>query len=631
MTLPQSLRSIVFKSLATPGLQWPNAFPPSLESLIVIDAMPIIGTYPATAFANCPNLKYLEIDGFLNDTLWQFPSLGTTQIESLILAYIDLNVDQKPLADLLRSAPSAKLKHVSLEGSTIERLPDCISQYTHLQTLNLAAIKIGNKPNLLVNVTAPNLSTLRLHTKAWEPQMPDCSDIASRFPRLEILSVVRTSTQDQSPFPAAQLMSLSNLAELTLTSLPLTGTLPSNFFTTLTKLQRVEIIARLTGTIPVAGWTQLKLLNLRQNSFSDFAQNGWTGAPNLERLDVSFNFPLRSIPSDEIFSTMPKLDILRLNNCPNLAVQLPRFWASASSVVSQFTSTSSPLVGPLPSLIENQRLRTLSMSNNSICGPLPELGRPISLLSINLQQNRIQGTIPASWGSKLKIMASLSVATNFLEGTIPNPIVAPQSGYFLDSIKLGGNYLSGPLFNVSGYLRLYELNLAGPNMTLDACSQDPSFPEAAGASCQLDTRFGCECPTFYSACSGHEAACLVPYADDSTPEEQAHSGQPVIPPIFDCPIPSLPPVSCPLPAPGPSFQCINQAWVSGASVSVPSLTIPSDSVVVIGGNLSIGGGALELSGIDVTLQVEGCFFLEGEGGVLITLTQEDLDQLEKKN
>ena len=87
-------------------------------------------------------------------------------------------------------------------------------------------------------------------------------------------------------------MSLSNLAELTLTSLPLTGTLPSNFFTTLTKLQRVEIIARLTGTIPVAGWTQLKLLNLRQNSFSDFAQNGWTGAPNLERLDVSFNFPL---------------------------------------------------------------------------------------------------------------------------------------------------------------------------------------------------------------------------------------------------------------------------------------------------------------------------------------------------
>jgi hypothetical protein len=54
-------------------------------------------------------------------------------------------------------------------------------------------------------------------------------------------------------------------------------------------------------------------------------------------------------------------------------------------------------------------------------------------------------------------------------------------------------------------------------------------------------------------------------------------------------------------------------------------------VVVIGGNLSIGGGALELSGIDVTLQVEGCFFLEGEGGVLITLTQEDLDQLEKKN
>jgi hypothetical protein len=85
------------------------------------------------------------------------------------------------------------------------------------------------------------------------------------------------------------------------------------------------------------------------------------------------------------------------------------------------------------------------------------------------------------------------------------------------------------------------------------------------------------------------------------------------------------PATCSLPEPGNDFKCINGDWVSDESVSLPDLTLPTGKVIVQG-RLTVESSLTLHKATE--LIIDDCVKI-GPGGVIVTFTKEDMDQLAK--
>lgn len=52
--------------------------------------------------------------------------------------------------------------------------------------------------------------------------------------------------------------------------------------------------------------------------------------------------------------------------------------------------------------------------------------------------------------------------------------------------------------------------------------------------------------------------------------------------------------------------------------------------MIIQGNLTVGGDLI-FEGNDITINIDGCFFLSDDGEIIVTLSEEQMKQLEKEN
>jgi Leucine-rich repeat (LRR) protein len=574
-----------------------------------------------------------------------FPDLERLSITSNILEWpADPESEE---AKMFLCSRSSNLKHLALWGVGFRHLPSCVDQFAQLEKLEYY-LPLNHDSFQLANFSQ-TVGKLITVLEAIGTESSDWDKLVTQFPNLKSLEVMAQSAFEL-PFPGSELSKLQDLEELTMTSFPLTGQLPSDFFDKLAQLKVLRLAENaLSGPLPTYGWQNLQVVDLAGNQFSDWPYLYSPGAKNLVELTLNGN-PLQSIPNDETFSEMTKLRKFMAAYAPNLRVRLPTFWANGSHKLRSFSADGSGFVGTLPSSIASPYLKILSVPDNDLCGPLPEVSGAMSLLLLNLAGNQFSGSMPISWGQNLIIEHLFLVQRNLLQGTLPDPFLHPHSA--AHTINLQDNYLTGPFPNMSDYHSLTTLYANGVNMTIAWCAANPDWRNSVTCSLQLEPSI-CRCTAFWEACqvdfldAGCEAAPdgLVPIG--TAPPDTPFEVTPIIPSSITCatppesgPAPPVassqpttrvppPPPSCPLPSPGPTFFCVAGTWTSTDSVTQPTLVIPSGSTVVIGGNLTLSGG-ISFNGLDSQLTVNGCIYLGDGNEVTIELTKEELKQLEKE-
>jgi Leucine-rich repeat (LRR) protein len=636
--LPPSLKSISIAS--APYIQsWvPFTSPCHLESfkLSNTDKSPVPG-----GLSTCTSLNKFELhnvhpsvlDSILSLDLSGFP-LQSLELDASLAWPQPVNLSAAE--SLICSAPSS-LKRLNIEKVQLTSIIRCLEIFTqleslifngnwlssgtfHLQELGSSLTELAMTPQLIDAVGNPN---------AW-------LQMSTQFPNLKILTVL--SQPLNYPLPTTALMNLTNLVDLKMTNLAFTGSLPPDFFQVLSNLETLDLSNnQLNGTIPGSGWSKLRSLTLSYNQFSDWPAN--SPAPLMEILTLS-GVPLQSVPSDADFKNMPNLRYLGMANSPNLNAPLPRFWADGSHKLRFLVAPSSGFYGSLPATIQSPYLRTLDVQKNQLCGSLPEFAAPVALNYLTLNGNHFSGSIP-DWSQNLTIAASLDLSNNLLEGTIPSPLLdlrlVPR--VHLQIMKLGGNYLHGPVSNMTSYA-LFYFNVSGEYMRINWCAEDPEFQLSPRPTCYLTLDPSiCGCSAPWSVCQGDVSDYCAGVPPSSEPSEISSPRPPIQAPYYPCTpmTPATPAITPPLdsptsaicssPSPAPAFICLGGTWTAVGSINVPELVVPG-SFIAVDGNLTVSGG-LTFTGLGSQVAVNGCIFL-GEGEVTVELTKQELEQLQKE-
>lgn len=138
--------------------------------------------------------------------------------------------------------------------------------------------------------------------------------------------------------------------------------------------------------------------------------------------------------------------------CPTLP-NWPAFFGGHSNL-NVLTLNNVNLFGPLPGSV-NYGLATLNLANNGLDGSIPKTLLPsigsVVVYTVDLSNNSISGSIPSSlfsgWQSAIPRLIYLNLDRNALSGVIPKDLfVHPSfSGASRASIFLSNNRLEGPL------------------------------------------------------------------------------------------------------------------------------------------------------------------------------------------
>ncbi|KAH9714626.1 protein kinase domain-containing protein [Citrus sinensis] len=264
---------------------------------------------------------------------------------------------------------------------------------------------------------------------------------------------------------------------LNISSLNLTGTIPSQL-RNLSSLQSLNLSCnRLSGSIPSAIFTiyTLKYVSFRENQLSGAFSSFIFNKSSLQHLDFSHNTLSGEIPAN-ICSSLPFLDFLSLqenmlhggipstlSNCTylqKLGLVYNNFSGAIPKEIGNLTKLKILyLGGEIPREFGNLAdLERMSLSENNLQGGIPrELGNLTKLEILQLFRNNLTGAIPRELGN-LTGLGVLELSENFLTGEIPLEIGNLQN---LEELELGHNKLIGTvpvaIFNVSTTLKLLGL------------------------------------------------------------------------------------------------------------------------------------------------------------------------------
>lgn len=228
--------------------------------------------------------------------------------------------------------------------------------------------------------------------------------------------------------------SLSNLVELELSVLQLSGPLPD----------------WLGNNI------NLQILNLRGNELSGPIPASWAALTQLETLELGQNQLSGSIPS--WLGNFSNLESLGLNN-NNLSGNIPASLGMLNQLTAMHIGVNN-LSGAVPTEFGNlTNLRFLRIDENNLSGTLPpSLANLTQLGAFNLSLNNFSGSIP-SWFGSLGDLNFLSLRGNNFTGVIPSDLESLTQITYLDLSfnQLTGQVPSG-LGNLSTLEQLYLQN-----------------------------------------------------------------------------------------------------------------------------------------------------------------------------
>ena len=481
---------------------------------------------------------------------------------------------------------------LSVPSTTVNwyTLPSCIYSWTNVTSVMCSRCKFPD-----MSFLPPTTRTLSI--QRTKEQITDFAwEWISNLPQLTTL--VLSFNQFGGTLPNH--LSHSNMGTFNVLGNQLTGTISPDWMQRYPALMQLTLSQnKLSGTIPNYGFAGLNSLYLSLNAFThwpDLIINATYPAPTaLYTIELNGN-ALVEIPSEASFQTMSSLTAFSIQTNPGLSGRsFPNIFATttprtSSTYVQNIFAYECGFTGALPEI------------------PATQISLYSSVSTFSFYSNQFTGSIPASW-SGITFRSSLDLSGNALTGTLAqmdaNGKITSQSIKDATTLNLGGNGFTGPMFNLSTMPSLTTLSMAAA-FDVDFCSSAGSttgaflYPSDSLTTCTLTSTNASSC---YSA---YPLAC-----------------RPAVPPA------SSPVTICPLPSPGPTFQCLSTGWTSVGSVSEPKITLPPSSSTVVNGNLTTSN--IVINSASTTVNVTGCVSSTNgtELSISVTLTQADLDEIMK--
>lgn len=208
------------------------------------------------------------------------------------------------------------------------------------------------------------------------------------------------------------------------------------------------------------------------NPTTDCCRHKWEGVlcdaqtyrvNKLDLYDLSLPHPVQIPPS--IFTNLPFIDFLYIDNIPNLVGTIPPSISKLTKLKVLIISRTS-ISGEIPnSLSQMKTLTSILLKDNKLTGTLPAtLSSLPNVFSIYFNGNQLTGTIPESYGSLPKSFLCLGLAENRLSGKIP----ASLAKLNLVLVNLSGNALEGDASILFGSKkRTVELSLDKNMLSFD--------------------------------------------------------------------------------------------------------------------------------------------------------------------
>ncbi|KAL4302430.1 hypothetical protein GQ457_10G029920 [Hibiscus cannabinus] len=384
-----------------------------------------------------PSLKILDLGGGgLNGTLHNQGFCGLTNLGELYMGGNNLKGDLPDCVSNFTSLESLDLSSNQFSGdiSTLKTL-------TSLEKLDLSSNQFSGDVSALEALTS--LQVLSLSNNYFEiPSSLGPFFDLSQLKRFRAdNNVIYAESEMQSSVPSFQ------LNEISLSCCGDAGQLPL-FLYSQHDLRNVDLSnLNLEGEFP--NWllqnnTNLGTLNLANNSLRGPFELPFPPHTILSYLDISKNSIHDKVPT-EIGERLPSL--LYLNMARN------HFYGSIPASIGDMNS-----------------LQDLNLSDNQLSGGLPEhlsMGCS-SLVSITLSNNSLQGQIPSSW-SNCSYLTTLDVSNNELSGEIPRSMGSMSS---LEEIVMARNHLEGPFpkeFCHLNNLKLLDLSVNNISGHIPSC------------------------------------------------------------------------------------------------------------------------------------------------------------------
>ncbi|CAN6196630.1 unnamed protein product [Urochloa humidicola] len=297
------------------------------------------------------------------------------------------------------------------------------------------------------NLTGAAAAALRA---AWSPSSPACCawdgvacDATGRIASLRLPARGLAGPPLPPAASPAPLAGLARLRDLDLSRNALAGPVSALLAALPRGLRAANLSSNLlAGALPpdlAALLPALQALDASNNSISGaLAPDLCAGAPALRLLDLSANRLAGALPSSSASATPPP----------------------CAATLRELSLASNAFTGALPAaLFDLAGLRKLSLASNGLAGQVSSrLGELKNLTFLDLSGNRFSGHLPDAFGD-LAALENLAAHSNGFSGPLPPSLSQLSSLRVLD---LRNNSLSGPIarVNFSGMPFLASVDLA---------------------------------------------------------------------------------------------------------------------------------------------------------------------------
>lgn len=245
-----------------------------------------------------------------------------------------------------------------------------------------------------------NLELLDLHANALEGEL-SAQVSAARLHTLPLLCVTFAENLFYGPFPG-EFLRMRGLAELYLSGLRLTGTLPR--FGDMSGLKILDLSSNIfTGTVPdFQGCSALRDLRLMRNRLTGSLPRGLGSLSLLVRLDISFNRieSMQDVPWGQADPLLCADEDFRCHH---------GFMGNLTNLTS-LRLASNRIEGSLsPGLADMRNMETLDLSRNRLNGGVPV--RFNALRKLRLLDLSANADLELKEETQLRLRSALPVAT----------------------------------------------------------------------------------------------------------------------------------------------------------------------------------------------------------------------------